>query len=424
MSAARKLAKAGVLVTVVDQHPYTTFQPLLYQVATGGLNPGDVTYSLRSFAAKQNKMVRFRRAKVTGIDRDRRLVRVDDGPAIPYDYVLVSVGVTANFFGIPGADKYAETLYTRTAAIEVRDILFGAMERLASDPGAAERGLSVVIVGGGPTGVEMAGTIAEMRSVGVPEAFPELDPNCLRISLVEMTSDLLGPFAPKLRDYTRQQLQQRGTKIMTDTAIKEVKADCVTLDDDSTMQADLVIWSAGVGGYSVLQEWGLPIGKGGRIEVDEHMWVHGEERILAAGDAAVNPDDPLPQLAQPAIQGGEHAAEQIIRKVAGEELKDFTYWDKGTMATIGRAAAVVELPQGPKFTGLIAWLMWVVVHLFSLLGGRNRASAMLNLAVRYLAWPGPTTQIVGDLEDTHGRKQMIQDQSGSGSHEEATAGSR
>ena len=425
VSAAEKLAKAGVLVTIVDQHPYTTFQPLLYQVATGGLNPGDVTYSLRSFVAKQNKQVRFRRAKVTDIDRDQRLVHVDDGPPIPYDYVLVSMGVTANFFGIPGADKYAETLYTRTAAIEVRDILFGAMERLASHPEAAKRGLSVVIVGGGPTGVEMAGTIAEMRSVGVPEAFPELDPECLRVSLVEMTSDLLGPFAPKLRDYTRKQLKERGTNILTDTAIKEVKADSVTLDDDSTMQADMVIWSAGVGGYSVLEEWGLPLGKGGRIKIDANMWVHGEDRILAAGDAAVNPDEPLPQLAQPAIQGGKHAAEQIIRKAEGKDLKDFSYFDKGTMATIGRAAAVVELPQGPKFTGLIAWLMWVVVHLYSLLGGRNRASAMLNLAVRYLAWPGPTTQIVGDLEDTHGRKEFIAGQTVKESEEKdkAEAGS-
>lgn len=236
-----------------------------------------------------------------------------------------------------------------------------------------------------------------------------------------MTPDLLGPFSPKLRDYTRKQLQERGTKIMTDTAIKEVKADSVILDDDSSMQADLVIWSAGVGGYSVLEEWGLPLGKGGRIKVDAHQWVHGEERILAAGDAAVNPDTPLPQLAQPAIQGGEHAAEQIIRAVAGQPLKDFHYFDKGTMATIGRAAAVVELPQGPKFTGLIAWLMWVVVHLFSLLGGRNRASAMLNLAVRYLAWPGPTTQIVGDLEDTHGRRAMIEDQAKQNSEEKSAS---
>lgn len=408
VAASRALAKAGCRVTIIDQHAYTTFQPLLYQVATGGLNPGDVTYSLRSLVARLRRRVRFRRALVTGIDQENRRVQVDDGPDIDYDYLVLSQGATANFFGIPGAARYAKSLYTRADALSVRDTIFGAMERLAAQPSAAERGLTTLVVGGGATGVEMAGTLAEMRDVGIPAAYPEIDPKNVRVVLVEMGPNLLAPFAPRLRDYARQQLVDRGVDVRTDTAIAEVFADHVELKGGETMQADLVIWAAGIGGYPDVKSWDVSLGKGGRIVVDDFLRVKGKERIFAAGDAAISENHPLPQLAQPAIQMGKHVAHQVHRLEQGEPLEEFHYIDKGTMATIGRSAAVVQLKQGLKFTGLPAWLLWVGVHLFSLLGGRNRIQAMVSLAARYIAWPreGAAT-IVGDLKDTPGRQQLL-----------------
>lgn len=396
LNAARRLAKEGCKVTIIDRNPYTQFQPLLYQVATGGLNPGDVTFSLRAFAAKHKRNMRYRRATVTGIDTDAKEVICDNGGPISYDYLILSQGVGANFFGIPGAEEHAKSIYTRSEALAVRDLIFSGLEKLAVARGDA--GFSVVVVGGGATGVEMAGTLAEMQKIGLPQSFPEIRPAQVSVTLVEMAPHLLAPFDPSLREYTYRQLHERGVDVRLDTAISEVEATKVHYKDGTSQPADLVIWAAGIGGHDIVSEWGMPTGRGGRISVNKQLQVDGYSDIFAVGDAAVITEDPLPQLAQPAIQMGQHVAHNILSLAKGQSLDPFRYVDKGTMATIGRNAAVVQLKQGPKFTGFTAWSMWVGLHLYFLLGGRNRIQAMVNLGARYLMYGQNAAAIVGDID--------------------------
>lgn len=385
-------------MTLIDRHPYTTFQPLLYQVATGGLNPGDVTFSLRALAARKKGRVRFRRANVLGIDTAEKKVLVDQGKPIEYDYLVLAQGVGANFFGIPGAEDYARSIYTRAEALQVRDLLFGLLEKLAVAP--ANQDLSVVVVGGGATGVEMAGTLAEMRSQGLPVAYPEINPARVRVMLVEMGSVVLAPFDEDLQRYTLRQLQHRGVDVRLDTAISEVRQGEVEFSDGTVERADLVVWAAGIGSHEVVKKWGVPQGKGGRIVIEPTLQVKGMQDVFAVGDAAATEQDPTPQLAQPAIQMGNLAAYNIRALDHGEPLKSFDYTDRGTMATIGRSSAVVQLPGGINVTGLPAWAMWVALHLAELLGGRNRIQAMINLGFRYLLYPRSANAIVGDLADS------------------------
>ena len=396
--ATDELAKEGFRVTLLDQFPYNTFQPLLYQVATGGLNPGDVTYSLRYFAAEHDG-VRFRVADVVGIDHDQREVICGDGFRVGFDYLIIGNGITTNHFGIPGAAEYTMSMYTRAEALRVRDTIFGSLEIIAgrSDPNTS--GFTVVIVGGGPTGVEMAGQLAELKTMTIPSTYPELNPAHVHVVLVEMTEHLLAPFDDSLRQYALRELTKRGVDVRLKTAISEVEADRVDFKDGSSMPVDLVIWAAGVSGDPRLRDWGLPIGRAGRIEINDDLRVVGEERIFAIGDGSVIVNSPLPQLAQPAIQMGKFAARQIARLHRGLETESFHYRDKGTMATIGRGDAVLEVPIGLKLKGVLAWIGWIVLHLFYLLGGRNRVQTLINLGSRYLG-PRRSNAIVGDVLET------------------------
>jgi len=398
VSATDGLAKEGFRVTLLDQYPYNTFQPLLYQVATGGLNPGDVTYSLRYFAARHDD-VRFRRAEVVGIDHDQREVICGDDVRVGFDYLIIGNGITTNHFGIPGAAKYTMSMYTRAEALRVRDTIFGSLEIIAGRSEPNSSGFTVVIVGGGPTGVEMAGQLAELKNDAIPSTYPELNPARIHVVLVEMTEHLLAPFDDSLRQYALRELIKRGVDVRLKTAISEVEMDRVDFKDGSSMPVDLVIWAAGVSGDPQLKDWGLPIGRAGRIEINDDTRVVGEERIFAIGDGSVIVNSPLPQLAQPAIQMGKFAARQIARLHRGLETESFHYHDKGTMATIGRGDAVLEMPIGLKLTGVPAWLGWIVLHLFYLLGGRNRVQTLINLGSRYVG-PRRSNAIVGDVLET------------------------
>jgi len=398
LSATETLAKEGFRVTLIDRHPYNTFQPLLYQVATGGLNAGDVTYSLRYFSARYRN-VSFRRTTAIGLDHEKREVLCDDGVNIAYDYLIVANGITTNHFGIPGAAEYSVSMYTRAEALRVRDMIFGGIETIAGMSEEHTGGFTVVVVGGGATGVEIAGQLAELKSHAVPVVWPELNPALMHVVLVEMGPALLAPFDDKLRRYTLRELVKRGVDVRLKTAISEVHADRVDFKSGQTMQADLVIWAAGVSGYPLLRDWGLPLGRGGRIEVNADLSTTNDERVFAIGDASVIVDNPLPQLAQPALQTGKHAAQQITRIHLGQPTVPFVYYNKGTMATIGRADAVVQLPNGLKLTGIIAWLGWIALHIMFLLGSRNRIQTLINLAVRYSGL-GRSGVIVGDVAET------------------------
>jgi NADH:quinone reductase (non-electrogenic) len=398
IAATDELSKEGFRITLLDRFPYNTFQPLLYQVATGGLNPGDVTYALRFFAAR-HEGARFRCAEVVGIDHDQQQVICDDGVRVDFDYLIIDPGITTNHFGIPGAAEYTMSMYTRAEALRVRDTIFGSLEIIAGRAEGDTSGFTVVIAGGGPTGVEMAGQLAELKTEIIPTVYPELNPERVHVVLVEMAPQLLTPFDDSLRKYALQELIKRGVDVRLNTAITEIEPDRVDFKDGSSMPVDLVIWAAGVSGDPMIRDWGLPIGRAGRIEVNEDTRVVGEQRIFAIGDGSIIVNNPLPQLAQPALQMGKFAARQIARLHRGLETETFHYRDKGTMATIGRGDAVLQMPAGIKLKGVLAWLGWIVLHIAYLLGGRNRVQTLINLGSRYLG-PRRSNPVVGDVLPT------------------------
>jgi NADH dehydrogenase len=393
LSAVGKLRKSGFRVTVIDKNLYSTFQPLLYQVATGGLNPGDVAFPVGGFTTRKD--ARYIRGDLVAIDQGARTVRLAGGREIGYDYLILATGVSANYFGVKGAAENTFGLYTRADAIVLRDHIMNAFEWLSADPDG-RRECAVTVVGGGATGVELAGTLGELRSDVLRVTFPDVDPERMHIRLVEMAPELLMPFNPKLRAYTRRQLEKRGIDIRVGTTIKEVTPGQVLLADGTWHRSDLTVWTGGVAAADSVGSWGLPQGKSGRLLVGPDLRVQGSDRIFATGDIALDQENPSPQLAQPALQEGRHAAEQIVRLVRGEPTQPFHYHDKGTMATIGRRSAVVQLARGARITGTLAWFAWLGLHLFYLIGNRNRIATMINLAWRYIAWGHGGGVIVGD----------------------------
>jgi NADH:ubiquinone reductase (H+-translocating) len=382
LATVRRLARAGLRVTLVDRNVYSTFQPLLYQVATGGLNPSDVSYPLRGFAYKYG--TRFQRGELVAIDDAARKVTLARGEELEYDYLVLATGVSAAYYGITGADKHGFGLYTRRDAVALRDQLLACLERLSA--GARGQEAAITVVGGGATGVELAGTLADLRNIALATAFPEIDRSRLRIRLVEQAPALLAPYTPSLREYAHRQLLDRGVEVRLNTTIREITADQVVLSGGEQLPSDVTVWAAGVTAPESAGAWGLPQGRGGRIQVGPDLRVSGHDRIFAIGDIALTEDQPLPQLAQPALQMGRFAAGQIVRLAAGRPTARYAYHDKGIMATIGRRSAVVQLPHHVRIRGTLAWLAWLALHLVTLLGNRNRISALINLAYRYLSW--------------------------------------
>ncbi len=390
LTAVKELHRVGAQVLLIDRNIYSTFQPLLYQVATGGLNPGDVAYPLRALARK--KAARFRPGELAGIDPAERRITLTDGTVLGYDYLVLGTGVSAAYYGVTGAAENTFGLYTRHDAVALRDHIMARLERLdAEGPG---RPVNFTVVGGGATGVELAGALAELRDDA--DAFPEVDRADVHIRLVEMAPALLAPFHKKLQRYALAELRRRGVDVHLDTEISEITDDQVILANGDKLPSDVTVWAAGVSAPGAVQAWGLPQGRGGRIEVGPDLRVTGQDRIFATGDVALIEGLPLPQVAQPAIQTGRHAGKQIALLMAGHPTQPFHYHDKGIMATIGRRSAVVELAHGARLRGTLAWLAWLGLHLFYLLGGRNRLSALLNLSYRYLVWGHGGGVIVGD----------------------------
>jgi len=392
LAAVHQLARGGADVLLIDRNVYSTFQPLLYQVATGGLEPGDVSYPARAFTRRHG--ARFRLGELAGVDPAGRRVRLADGAQFDYDYLVLATGVSAAYYGVPGAAEHTLGLYTRRDSIELREHIMARLERL--DIAGPGQQVNFTVVGGGATGVELAGALAELRSTALDAAFPEVDLAAVHIRLVEQAPALLLPFHPRLRGYARQQLADRGVEVLLDTAIQEVRSDRVILADGEDLPSDVTVWAAGVSAPAEVTDWQLPQGRGGRILTGPDLRVLGQDRIFALGDIALIEDQPLPQLAQPALQAGRHAARQIRRLAAGEKALAFLYHDKGIMATIGRRSAVVELPRRVRIRGTLAWLAWLALHLLALLGNRNRLSAVLNLSWRYLTWGHGGGIIVGD----------------------------
>ncbi len=392
LSALDALGNRDAQVTVVDRNIYSTFQPLLYQVATAGLTSADVAYPLWSATGRRGSS--YRRGELAGVDPGERIVTLAAGDKLSYDYLIIASGVSAAFFGVPGAAEQALSLYTRRDAIALRNTLMDELER--RNEGLSKPELDITVVGGGATGVELAGTLAELRNFALPAVYPNIDRSMFRVRLIEMAPALLAPYHDSLRRYTRQQLVNRGVDVLLETTIKEVRPGSVLLADGSECRSDITVWAAGV--TAPADEWSadLPRGRGGRIEVDADLRVVGQDRVFAAGDVCLNQAHPVAQLAQPAIQQGRHAGEQVARLIAGQPTRPFRYHDKGTMATIGRRSAVCELRGGIRLRGTLAWFAWLGLHLIYLLGNRNRVVTLVNLTWRYLTWSRGGGVIVGD----------------------------
>lgn len=396
LAAVRSLRGIDVDVTLVDRHPYNTFQPLLYQVATATLNPGDVTWFLRAVRSKQ-KNVRFVQGTVASIDQHARTVSLSGGEVLHFDHLVIATGVAANYFGTPGAEEHAMPLYTRTEALSVRDAVFSALEEASVNHQGDD--VRVVIVGGGPTGVETAGALAEMRNKDIPVLYPELNPYKVHVTLVEMSPHLLTPFSPESRTYAADSLRRRGVDLRLSTKVSKVCDDGVIVGGDESLPAGVVIWASGVTAPEVVSTWGVPQGRGHRIVVDDHQRVQGLDGVYAVGDISVGEGDrALPQLAQPAMQQGKYVGRLIAAGLRGETLPPFEYKDKGILATIGRASAVAEVTGLPNLRGFPAWVIWNSVHIVTLLSNRNRLAAMVNLGAKYIAWGRNHNAIVGDTQ--------------------------
>jgi NADH dehydrogenase len=392
LAAVRGLARAGMRTTLIDRNVYATFQPLLYEVATGGLTSSDVAYPAR--AVSRRHRASFRHGELAGIDPAARQITLADGAALGYDYLILATGVAAAYHGIPGAAEYSLGLYTRHDAIVLRDRIMTGLEHISL--AGLRDDVTVTVIGGGATGVELAGSLADLRNIALAASFPEIDRGRVHVALIEQAPALLGPFHPALREYTRRQLAARGVDVRLGTAIAEITPRQVVLADGSALASDVTVWAAGVAAPDAAGRWGLPQAAGGRILVGPDLRVQGHDRIFAIGDIALTGDQPLPQLAQPALQMGRHAAGQIRRLAAGQPAVPFRYRDKGIMATIGYRSAVVELPHRVRIHGTPAWLAWLALHLITLLGGRNRVTALVNLSWRYLTWRNGGGFIVGD----------------------------
>ncbi|MFC0676113.1 NAD(P)/FAD-dependent oxidoreductase [Brachybacterium hainanense] len=382
-NAVLGLRDTRVRVTLVDRNVYKTFQPLLYQVATAGLNPGDVTMFLRSLSLKVPNM-RYRQGEIVGVDPERKVVRLDGGTSgeqeLSYDYLVIANGATTTYFGTPGAEEHAMPMYTRSQALAIRDRVFSELER-TSRVCDSDR-LHISIVGGGPTGVEIAGALADFRQQELDILYPEMDRSTLQITLLQRGTELIKEFRESFREYAADELRARGVTLALGHGVKSVGYDHVVLDDDSVLESDITIWAAGVAVPDMVRTWGLPQNKRGRILVDENLQVQGFPGIYAAGDIAAQ-DEELPQLAQPAIQMGQAVARSITADIQGTRPRRFRYLDLGTMATIGRHAAVAEIPHFPDLSGAVGWMAWLGVHVGKLLGHRNQRAVAMNLISLY-----------------------------------------
>jgi len=379
LNAARELARGGALVALVDPRPYTTFQPLLYLVASAGINGGDVAYPLRAFAGKYPNM-RVRVSRLSGLRLDDKRVELADGTVIAYDYLVLATGVTTNWLGIEGAREHAMPTYSVRDAVTLRERLQRCLEETAEGKRPSTH---VVIVGGGATGVEMAGVMAELRRRTIPLTHPEIRAEQTSVTLVERCDHVLGAYKPRLRAAAADALRRRGVKLRLGRTVASVAPDAVLLDDGTRLHSDITIWAPGVIAPEEVNGSGLTQGKGGRVVVTQAYNLEDHPEVFVAGDLAL-PPQPLPQLAQPAIQIGRHVGRQILAAAQGRPVRPFSYRDPGIMAIVGRAEAVIQLRNGVTMHGLLPWLAWIFVHVAYLLGGRNRITVLNDFFWRYL----------------------------------------
>jgi NADH:quinone reductase (non-electrogenic) len=404
LDAARALNGAPVRVTLLDRHNYHLFQPLLYQVATAALSPGDVASPIR-WVLRHQKNVRVLLAEATRIDPDERVVLLDQSggdkhreSSITYDYLVLATGSTHAYFGHPEWAARAPGLKTLDDALEIRRqvlLAFEAAER-ATDDAEQRRLLTFVIVGGGPTGVELAGALGEIARQALRQDFRSIRPESARILLLEGGPYLLGAFPEQLREKGRASLMRLGIEVRTNAVVTAVDSDGVSVGAER-ISAQTVLWAAGVAASPLAASLGVPLDRVGHVFAEPTLAVPGHPRIFVVGDLCSLQQDGhvLPGVAQVAMQEGAHAAHNVLHAIRGEALQPFRYRNYGNMAVIGRGAAVADI--GPiKASGFFAWLFWLFLHIFWLIGFRNRIAVMTEWAWAYMTMQRGVRLITGE----------------------------
>jgi NADH dehydrogenase len=405
LDAARAFAGAPVRVTVIDRHNYHLFQPLLYQVATAALSPSDIASPIR-WILRHQQNVSVWLANARDIDVVARRVSIEGSEPIAYDYLILATGSAHSYFGHADWATRAPGLKTLDDALEMRRqvlLAFEAAER-ESNPAAQQRLLTFVIVGGGPTGVELAGALAEIARRTLRRDFRNIRPESARIVLVEASPHVLGTFPESLRDAARASLTRLGVEVRTGLMVTQIDREGVTLrtasdpsSPEEALPAQTVLWAAGVAASPVARSLGVELDRAGRVTPEPTLALPGHPEIFVVGDLAAFQQDghPLPGVAQVAMQGGAHAARNVLRAIRGEPMQPFRYRNYGNAATIGRGSAVVDLGW-TRLSGLPAWLFWLFLHLFWLIGFRNRLVVMGEWGWSYFTFQRRARLITGE----------------------------
>ena len=389
LTAARNLSKFAD-VTVVDRHNFQTFLPLLYQVSTAGLAADHVAYPIRGALKKTG--AKFCMASPIAIDHRNKEIKLDSSEVLSFDHLVVALGSATSDFGIPGVSEYALGMKSVTEALTIRAEVMRRFEDLCRFKD--DTTFNVTVVGGGPTGVEMAGALAELKRGPLKSDEPNAAAN-MRVRIIEASSRLLPPFAESLSARTKKDLEKLEVEVLLNSAVKKVEHRKIELSDGKIIDSEITIWAAGVTGSPAITKLNLPTERG-RIKVEKTLQVSNYPYIWAIGDNAGAIDKTgkfLPMVAPVAIQQGKFLAKQIKRISDGKPLEDFKYLDKGSMATIGRHKAIVEV-KGLKMTGVLAWYAWLWLHLFYLLGGRNKIGTMADWTWNYLTFDRGNRHII------------------------------
>lgn len=414
LNAAQKLCKYPVHLTVIDRKNHHTFQPLLYQVATAGLSPGEIAAPIRG-VLRGCKRLRVLMGEVVGFDLSQRKVQLRDGSSVDYDYLILAAGATHSYFGHPEWEPLAPGLKELEDATEIRRrvlLAFELAERRASVTGKAES-VHFVIVGGGPTGVELAGTLAEIARKTIASDFKYINPRDTRILLIEGGPRLLAAYSEDLSESARKQLMELGVEVMTSSMVTNIEPGQVRVGE-KVFPSTVTLWAAGVAASPLGKALGVGTDKPGRVIVNPDLSVPGHPEVFVIGDLANFKDQktgkPLGGVAPVAIQQGQFVAKNIGRAVKGQPTEEFHYWDKGIMATIGRAAAVAQIGK-LHLSGFIAWMMWLFVHLMYLVGFRNRLLVLIEWGWSYVTYQRSARLITGSTQlQGWGEQQEIKDE--------------
>src|SRR5438132_3865306 len=389
--AAKALKRAEARVTIVDRRNFHLFQPLLYQVATAALNPSDIAYPIRSVVARQEN-TNVILGEATAIDVDRKIVKLTDSE-VAYDYLIVATGATHSYFSHPEWARTAPGLKTIEDALEIRRrvlLAFEAAER-ETDRDAQLAWLTFVIVGGGPTGVELAGALSEIARQTMLRDFRRINPSSARVILIEGKDRVLPTYPPDLSQKAEAQLRALGVEVMTNAMVTSLDEHSVKVGE-MTIATRTVLWAAGVQASPLARTLGAPLDRAGRVIVNPELTVPGHPEVLVIGDLAAV--EKVPGVAPAAIQEGKHAVNNILLAIAGKPMRPFHYWDKGSLATIGRAAAVADFGRF-HISGFAAWFSWLAIHIFFLIGFRNRVLVILQWAWAYLTYQRGARLITG-----------------------------